>query len=148
MGNGHEIKFQMIKMRLFPMIKMRLFPMIKMHILLVKTISWSRDIVSKHFIKMSLFAFRHYVYRVSLKFGNGLKCQYLSKYSTYFDQICFITFSNSIQSFLHQNCVRGYIEGHFMVSLVIPIIYSLAPQIKFITEGVTAFIKKFLGIIF
>jgi hypothetical protein len=75
---------------------------------------------------------------VSLKFGNGLKCQYLSKYSTYFNEICFITFSYSIQSFLHQNCVRGYNEGHFMAILVIPSTYSLAPQIKMITEGVTA----------
>jgi hypothetical protein len=44
-----------------------------------------------------------------------------------------------MQSFLHQNCVRGYIEGHFMAILVIPSTYSLAPQIKMITEGVTAF---------
>jgi len=88
------------------------------------------------------------IYRVSFKFSNGFKCQYLSKYSRYFNKICFITFSYSIQSFLHKNCVRGYNEHHFMAILVIPSTYSLAPQIKMITESVTACNERFLGIIF
>jgi hypothetical protein len=72
-------------------------------------------------------------YRVRLKFGNGLKCQYLSKYSTYLNQIFCISSSNSLQSCLHQKCVHGCNESHFVAILVIPTNYSLAPQIKMIT---------------